>query len=51
VKQPENIQQPQNHGNDNNAAQDGLDGSLHGNEAIHQPQEYAHYYENFEELK
>jgi hypothetical protein len=50
VKQPENIQQPQNHGDDDDAVQNGLDGALHGDEAIHQPQEYAHHDENFQEL-
>ena len=27
-----------------------LDGSLHGNEAVHQPQEDTHHDENFQQL-
>jgi hypothetical protein len=50
VKQSKNIQQPQNDGDDYHAVQDGLDLSLHGDEAIHQPQEDTYYDQNFEEL-
>jgi hypothetical protein len=50
MKEPEDIQDPQNHGNHHDAVQDGLDGGLHGDEAIHQPQQNAHYYQNFQEL-
>jgi hypothetical protein len=50
VKQSENIQQPQNHGNDNDAVQDGLDGALHGDEAIHQPQKHTYHNQNFQKL-
>jgi hypothetical protein len=50
IKESKNIQDPQNHGNDHDAVQDRFDGSLHGNEAIHQPQEDTHHDENFEQL-
>jgi hypothetical protein len=50
VKEPENIQEPQNYGNDHDAVQNGLDGPLHGNEAIHQPQEDTHHDQNFQQL-
>ena len=51
AKQPKNVQQPENDRNDYHAIQNGLDGPLHGNEAIHQPQENTHYDENFQQLK
>jgi hypothetical protein len=50
MKQPENIQEPQDDGDDYDAVQDGFDRSLHGDEAIHQPQENTHHDENFQEL-
>jgi hypothetical protein len=50
VKESENIQQPQNDGDNHDAVQDGLDRSLHGDEAIHQPQQDTHHDENFQEL-
>ena len=50
MEQPSNIKDPQNHGNDHDAVQNRLDGSLHGNEAIHQPQEDTHHDENFQQL-
>jgi hypothetical protein len=48
MKQPKDIQQPQDDRNDNDAIQNGLDRSLHGNEAIHQPQQDANYNEYFQ---
>jgi hypothetical protein len=51
VKQTENIQQPENDGNHHDAVEDGLDGSLHGDEAIHQPQKNTHDNENFQDLE
>jgi len=48
MKQPEDIQQPQDDCDDYDAIQNGLDRSLHGNEAIHQPQQDAHYNENLQ---
>jgi hypothetical protein len=50
MKQPENIQQPQDNRNDHDAIQNGLDRSLHGDEAIYQPQEDTHHDENFQQL-
>jgi hypothetical protein len=50
MKQPENIQQPQDDCNDHDAIEDGLDGALHGNEAIHKPQEDSYHDENFQQL-
>jgi hypothetical protein len=38
MKQSENVQQPKNDGNYDDAIQNGFDGSLHGDKAIHQPQ-------------
>jgi hypothetical protein len=50
MEQPKNVQQPQNHGNYHDAVQDGLDGRLHGDKAIHQPQKNTHHNKNFQEL-
>ena len=50
MKQPKNIQQPQHYSNDNDAVQNRLDGSLHWNEVIDQPQENTHNDENFQQL-
>jgi hypothetical protein len=50
VEESKNIQEPQDHGNDYDAVQDGLDRSLHWDEAIHQPQQDTHHNKNFEEL-
>ena len=43
MEESENVEDPQNHGDDYDAIQNGLDGSLHGYEAIHQPKKYAHH--------
>ncbi len=50
MEQPENIQQPQDDCNDYDAIQNGLDRALHGDEAIHQPQEDTHHDDNFQYL-
>jgi hypothetical protein len=50
MEQPKNIQQPQNDRNDHDAIEDGFDRSLHGDEAIHQPQEDTYHDENFQQL-
>jgi hypothetical protein len=50
VKEPKNIQEPQNYGNDYDAVQNGLNCPLHGDEAIHQPQEDTHHDQNFKQL-
>jgi hypothetical protein len=50
MKESKNIQDPQNHRDDNDAVQNGFDGSLHWDEAIHQPQEDTHHDQNFEKL-
>jgi hypothetical protein len=42
VKEPERVQEPQHDAYDDNGIQDRLDGSLHRNETIHQPEQYAH---------
>jgi len=51
MKQSKNIQDPQNYSNNHDAVQNGLDGPLHWNEAIDQPQENTHHDENFQDLK
>jgi hypothetical protein len=48
MEKPSNIQDPQNYGNDHDAIENGLDGPLHGNESIYQPQEDAHHDQNFQ---
>jgi hypothetical protein len=50
MKQSKNIHDPQNHGYDHDTIQNRLDGSLHWDEAIHQPQEDTHHDQNFQEL-
>jgi hypothetical protein len=50
VEESKDVQEPQNHGNDHNAVQNRLDLSLHGDEAIHQPQENTYHNQNFQEL-
>jgi hypothetical protein len=50
MKESKSVEKPHNYGNHYYAVQNRLDGRLHGDEAIHQPQEYAHHYENFQEL-
>jgi len=43
TEQSKNIQQPQNHGDDYHAIQNGLNGSLHWDESIYQPQENTYH--------
>jgi hypothetical protein len=43
LEEPENVQEPQNYSNYYNAIQDRLDGWLHWNIAIYQPQENTHH--------
>jgi hypothetical protein len=50
MKQPEYIQEPQNHCDDYDTVQNRFNGSLHGNEAVHEPQKNTHHDENFKEL-
>ena len=50
VKEPEYVQQPQHYGDDYNAVENRLYGSLHGDEAIYQPQQDTHHYQNFQKL-
>jgi hypothetical protein len=38
----EEIEQPNGHANDHDPVEDRFDGSLHGDETIHEPQQYAH---------
>jgi hypothetical protein len=42
VKEPERVQEPQYDADDHYGVQDRLDSSLHRDEAIHEPQQYAH---------
>ena len=46
VKEPEDVEEPEDDGDHNNTVEDGLDGALHGNEAIHQPEQDANRDEN-----
>jgi hypothetical protein len=50
MKQPKGVQQPQNHNDNHYAIQNGLDGCLHRNKAIHQPQENTHHNHYFDQL-
>jgi|GEM_PF-5049702 len=43
MKKSKNIQKPQNHGNDHDCIQDGLNRSLHWYEAIDQPEENTNH--------
>lgn len=45
VKDPENTQEPQNRRNNDDSIQDGLDIRLHGDEAVHQPQQKPYDHE------
>ena len=45
VKEPENIQQPQNHNDYDDSIQNGFDCALHGNVGIDQPQKDSHHNE------
>jgi hypothetical protein len=50
MNEPEDIEEPQNYRNDHDAVENRLDGSLHGNEAIHEPEKDTHHNKNFQEL-
>jgi len=50
MKDPKDIQEPQNHSNHHDNIQNGLNGSLHWNEAIHQPQEHTDDDQNSQQL-
>ena len=51
MEQSKNIQQPQNHGDHYNAIQNGLDGPLHWDESVHQPQKNTNNDQGFENLE
>ena len=51
MKQSENVQEPQNYGDHNDAVEDGFDRALHGDESVHQPQQDTDHDENFQNLK
>jgi hypothetical protein len=51
VEQSKYVQKPQHHSDDHDAVQDRLNGGLHRNEPIDQPQEDTHHDQNFDELK
>jgi hypothetical protein len=48
VKQAENIHQPQDNGDHDDAVQNGFDGSLHRDETVYQPEKNTHHNENFD---
>jgi hypothetical protein len=48
MKESKNIQKPQDDANNHNGVQNRLDGRCHGDEAIHQPQEYTHHDQDFQ---
>jgi hypothetical protein len=51
MKESKSVEQPHNYGNHYYAVQNRLDGRLHGDEAIHQPQQDTDYHQNFYRLK
>jgi hypothetical protein len=51
MKQPENIEKPQNGADHYDGIQDRLDRTLHRYEAVHQPKQHADHYENQQYLK
>jgi len=50
MEEPENIQQPQNYSNHHYAIQNRLDGRLHRDKAVYQPQKNTHNHQNLQEL-
>jgi len=50
MEQSKDVQEPQDNGEDHDAVQNRLDGCLHRNEPIHEPQKHADYDENFDQL-
>jgi hypothetical protein len=50
VEDAKDIEQPQDHADDDNAIEDGFDVVLHGDEAIHKPEEEAHNDERDDEM-
>jgi hypothetical protein len=50
MEQPKHVQQPHNDGNHHDAIQDWLNGGLHWDEAIYQPQKNPHHDQNFQQL-
>ena len=51
VKESERVQKPQNNGNDDDAIQNRLDGSLHWDESVYRPEENTYNDQNFENLQ
>jgi hypothetical protein len=51
MQQPRDIEQPQNDCDYHYRVKDGLDGSLHWNKAIHQPQKDTNDDQNLDKLK
>jgi hypothetical protein len=50
MKESKDIQKPQNHANNHYGVQNRLDGRCHWHEAIHQPQQYTHHDQDFQQL-
>jgi hypothetical protein len=51
LQQPKDIQQPQHYGDYYDGVQDRLDGTRHGNETIHQPQQNSDNDQGYDNLK
>jgi len=51
MEESKSVEQPHNYGNHYYAVQNRLDGRLHGDESIHQPQQDTYYHQNFYRLK
>jgi hypothetical protein len=51
MKDPKSAEQPHHHGNHYYAVQYRLDGRLHKDESIHQPQQDTYYHQNFDCLE
>jgi hypothetical protein len=51
VQESENVQEPENDDDNDDGVQNGFDGALHRDEAIHEPEQYAYDDEDHQYLK
>jgi hypothetical protein len=50
MENPKNIQEPQDSEYDHDCVQEGLDGSCHGNEVVHQPEQNTNHDERHQDV-
>jgi len=50
AEESEDVEEPEDHGNHDDAIENGLDGALHRDEAVHQPEQNSDDNQNYDDV-